>query len=166
VSSGSAYLVLGIRCKRSDFFVAKRTISVCAKGHDAGSSREPYCAKDGTPFKATSEEEPTEAFVNWSLANDMDGNGMWEALVEEYGDDIGIHNVSPVASGEDSSKVRKGETSIAFGYKLLEQQGERSGREGMPVTMAALAKRTKDLKELAKTLGIDGEPKLYLTFYW
>ena len=160
-AEGHAYVVLGIRCRKSDFFNENGVERRCGHGHPAG--KDPFCSKDGSPFMDFTVEKPTPQFEEWARLNDSLSESpfsTWEWLCEGEDNHVGVFQVGPIESGEHPTDT------LAFGFRILKQWGEAGVREGDPMELKEVVRLGKELKEHAKALGLNGDPKLYLTFYW
>lgn len=161
----SAYVTLGVRVQRSDLLTRTGSSRRCSQGHVAEPASYGFCPKDGTRFAEVMEETPTPALVKWAKSKEWDVSSgfLWETLCEES--QVGALGIHPVAAIESSERRSSG--TFAFGIRMLEQDGgSRTQQSANPIDLEQLLKSTQIVKNAAAELGIKGEPKLYLTFFW
>jgi len=88
--SAYTYLILGVRCGKSDFFKPTGTRLECRNGHKPPYIPAKFCPTCGNPFEEHEVLKATKAFREYAKANDATPEELWEEIEEDsyYMDDF------------------------------------------------------------------------------
>lgn len=147
-------IIIGVPVSRSDFVRAIGAGMKCARGHVAvgGLSAGPFCPQDGTPFKGTPIEEPTDIARAYAANYGSAAENAWEYARERH-----VWQCDATQTADDKAP------NYVLGSEV--RSCNSATPKDMSLNAAAIAKAMTEAEGLARAIGLVGTAKLYACVY-
>jgi len=159
-----------IRVARSEFFSrTEEKIRVCFASPNKHRVENNYCSECGSKTAFQDKEIATEAFQKFCASENTTPEETFKALQEEglewvEGEltlSIKLHEINLYVDPGAASDIVYG-----LGFQIVKGQSQRGNhQEVLGFSAYALEDLNKPLKEAAESLGVQGEPKVYVSVY-
>ena len=147
----SAFTILGIPCKREDFFDLKGSNPYCFRCDQHHTSMGSFCTYCGGKVGALNVWDPKPALVKLAQERKMDPEDLYDQVT---------HNAA-----RSQSSVSDG-TFLVLGIQLMKSEDhESSDSNPYSIPFTQVAEGMAELVRLASKFWIDGTPQLYLCTY-
>jgi predicted RNA-binding Zn-ribbon protein involved in translation (DUF1610 family) len=156
-----AYLVVGIRVTRADFFKMETdTEATCPKGHKPEKAGVKFCPECGGKFEIRTREVPTEALRKYAKKFGCKALVAYEGLREAYYlGQLGLFQIEGCHSESDG-------TYMAFGYRIREISPSNGDDHIQGISLKDLQEQILVVRKEAGDIGLPSqEAEVFFTGY-